>query len=138
MFEADLGVVISASHNPYDDNGIKFFDRSGSKLSDDIEREIESNLQKAAITLESSKLGKAKRIDTARIRYQEFCASTFPADLKLDGVKVVFDGANGAGYKVGPANARQYSAPRSFRLAVRRTARILMTAAVPRVLSCCS
>jgi phosphoglucosamine mutase len=102
VFEADLGVVISASHNPYDDNGIKFFDRSGSKLSDDIEREIELNLKKPAITLESSKLGKAKRIDTARIRYQEFCASTFPEDLKLDGVKVVFDGANGAGYKVGP------------------------------------
>jgi phosphoglucosamine mutase len=102
QFEADLGVMISASHNLYDDNGIKFFDRSGSKLSDDIEREIESHLREPAITLESSKLGKAKRIDTARIRYQEFCASTFPEDLRLDGMKVVFDGANGAGYKVGP------------------------------------
>ena len=102
QFEADLGVVISASHNPYDDNGIKFFDRFGSKLSDDVECEIESHLQQPAITLMSSKLGKAKRIDTARIRYQEFCASTFPADLNLEGVKVVFDGANGAGYKVGP------------------------------------
>ena len=101
-FEADLGVVISASHNPYDDNGIKFFDRSGSKLSDDVERQIEASLQKPAITLESSKLGKAKRIDTARVRYQEFCASTFPEDLSLEGVKIVFDGANGAGYKVGP------------------------------------
>lgn len=102
VFDANLGVVISASHNPYDDNGIKFFDRSGSKLSDEIEREIESHLQHPAITLESSRLGKAKRIDTARTRYQEFCASTFPSDLSLDGVKVVFDGANGAGYKVGP------------------------------------
>jgi phosphoglucosamine mutase len=102
LFEADLGVVISASHNPYDDNGIKFFDRSGSKLSDDVESESEKHLKHRAITLESSKLGKAKRIDTARIRYQEFCASTFPQDLRLDGVKVVFDGANGAGYKVGP------------------------------------
>jgi len=102
QFEADLGVMISASHNLYDDNGIKFFDRSGSKLSDDIEREIEAHLKQPAITLESSKLGKAKRIDTARIRYQEFCASTFPEDLHLDGMKVVFDGANGAGYKVGP------------------------------------
>jgi len=102
QFEADLGVMISASHNLYDDNGIKFFDRSGSKLSDDIEREIESHLKHPAITLESSKLGRAKRIDTARIRYQEFCASTFPEDLRLDGMKVVFDGANGAGYKVGP------------------------------------
>jgi phosphoglucosamine mutase len=102
QFEADLGVVISASHNLYDDNGIKFFDRFGSKLSDDVQSQIESKLENPAITRESSELGKAKRIDTARIRYQEFCASTFPEDLSLDGVKVVFDGANGAGYKVGP------------------------------------
>lgn len=102
QFEADLGVMISASHNRYDDNGIKFFDGSGSKLSDDVERQIEAQLKQPAITLESSKLGKAKRIDTARIRYQEFCASTFPDDMNLDGVKIVFDGANGAGYKVGP------------------------------------
>jgi phosphoglucosamine mutase len=101
-FEADLGVVISASHNAYHDNGIKFFDGSGSKLTDEIEREIESQLQKPAITLESKSLGKAKRIDSARIRYQEFCASTFPAHLDLEGLKIVFDGANGAGYKVGP------------------------------------
>ncbi len=101
-FEADLGVVISASHNRYDDNGIKFFDRFGSKLSDEVEGQIESQLNNPAITRESSALGKAKRIDTARIRYQEFCASTFPEDLSLEGVKVVFDGANGAGYKVGP------------------------------------
>jgi len=101
-FEADLGVMISASHNAYDDNGIKFFDRSGSKLCDDIERQIEKHLKHPAITRESSGLGKAKRIDTARIRYQDFCASTFPDDLSLEGVKVVFDGANGAGYKVGP------------------------------------
>lgn len=102
QFEADLGVVISASHNAFDDNGIKFFDGAGSKLSDAIECEIESHLKKPAITRESSALGKAKRIDTARVRYQEFCASTFPEDLSLDGVTVVFDGANGAGYKVGP------------------------------------
>jgi len=101
-FEADLGVVISASHNPYVDNGIKFFDGSGSKLNDDVEREIEAQLEGLPITRESSKLGKAQRIDTARIRYQEFAASTFPEDLGLDGVKIVFDGANGAGYKVGP------------------------------------
>lgn len=102
QFEADLGVVISASHNAYDDNGIKFFDRAGSKLSDDVERAIESQLKSPAITRESAQLGKAKRIDTARVRYQEFCASTFPEGLTLDGVKIVFDGANGAGYKVGP------------------------------------
>jgi phosphoglucosamine mutase len=101
-FQADLGVVISASHNRYDDNGIKFFDRAGSKLSDGVEREIESYLELPPITRESVGLGKAKRIDTARVRYQDFCASTFPPDLRLDGLKVVFDGANGAGYKVGP------------------------------------
>ena len=101
-FDADLGVVISASHNVYSDNGIKFFDRSGSKLTDDIERQIEAHLENPAITLESQLLGKAKRIDTARIRYQEFCAASFPAGLELEGLKIVFDGANGAGYKVGP------------------------------------
>ncbi|MDJ0700217.1 MAG: phosphoglucosamine mutase [Woeseiaceae bacterium] len=102
LFDADLGVVISASHNPYEDNGIKFFDKNGSKLSDEIEREIEKHLKHRAITLESKSLGKAKRIDTARVRYQDFCASTMPDGLTLDGLKIVFDGANGAGYKVGP------------------------------------
>ncbi|MDA0706470.1 MAG: phosphoglucosamine mutase [Proteobacteria bacterium] len=102
QFMADLGVVISASHNLYEDNGIKFFDRNGAKLSDDIERQIEAHLEKPAITRESGALGKAKRIDTARVRYQEFAASTFPSGMTLDGFKVVFDGANGAGYKVGP------------------------------------
>ena len=101
-FDADLGVVISASHNVYSDNGIKFFDRSGSKLTDDIERQIEAHLKNPAITLDSQHLGKAKRIDTARVRYQEFCAASVPAGVELDGLKVVFDGANGAGYKVGP------------------------------------
>ena len=102
QFEADLGVVISASHNLYDDNGIKFFDGSGSKLSDDIERQIEAKLNEPAITRESASLGKARRIDSAQLRYQEFCASTFPKGLDLEGMKIVFDGANGAGYKVGP------------------------------------
>jgi phosphoglucosamine mutase len=101
-FKADLGVVISASHNPYHDNGIKFFDGSGSKLTDAIEREIEKQLQQPAITLESRALGRAKRIDSARVRYQEFCAASFPESLSLSGLKLVFDGANGAGYKVGP------------------------------------
>ncbi len=102
VFNANLGVVISASHNPFYDNGIKFFDGSGAKLSDDMEREIEALLKKPAITLESSRLGRAKRIDTARSRYQEFCQSTFPEGMDLEGMKIVFDGANGAGYKVGP------------------------------------
>ena len=101
-FDADLGVVISASHNPYYDNGIKFFDRSGSKLTDEVESKIEAHLRNPAITLDSQHLGKAKRIDTARIRYQDFCAASVAPGVELNGLKVVFDGANGAGYKVGP------------------------------------
>jgi phosphoglucosamine mutase len=101
-FHADLGVVISASHNPYYDNGIKFFDRFGSKLTDAVEHKIEEHLKNRAITLESQALGKAKRVDTARIRYQDFCTSSMPDGTNLEGLKVVFDGANGAGYKVGP------------------------------------
>jgi phosphoglucosamine mutase len=101
-FSADLGVVISASHNLYFDNGIKFFDGSGSKLSDDVEAAIEASLDKAAITVDSQSLGKAQRIDSALVRYEKFCASTLPHGVDLDGLKVVFDGANGAGYKAGP------------------------------------
>ncbi|MCG8370815.1 MAG: phosphoglucosamine mutase [Proteobacteria bacterium] len=99
---ADLGVVISASHNSFVDNGIKFFDGGGSKLSDEVEQRIEERLDAPAITLESQSLGKAKRIDTALIRYQKFCASSMPDGLDLAGLKIVFDGAHGAGYKVGP------------------------------------
>ena len=101
-FKANIGVVISASHNPYHDNGIKFFDGAGAKLTDGREAEIEAYLDRPAITLESRKLGRAKRIDSARIRYQDFCAATFPRHLSLEGCKIVFDGANGAAYKVGP------------------------------------
>ena len=101
-FDAELGVVISASHNAFFDNGIKIFDRTGSKLTDEIERKIEEHLKNRAITLESQALGKARRIDTARIRYQDFCAASMPDGLDLEGIKIVFDGANGAGYKVGP------------------------------------
>jgi phosphoglucosamine mutase len=101
-FSADLGVVISASHNLYFDNGIKFFDGAGSKLTDEVEKAIEANLDKAAITVDSQSLGRAKRVDTALALYEEFCAGTLPEGLSLDGLKVVFDGANGAGYKVGP------------------------------------
>jgi phosphoglucosamine mutase len=101
-YDADLGVVISASHNPFFDNGIKFFDRHGSKLSDEVELEIEARLREPAITLESQALGKAKRIDTARVRYEDFCAASLPDGVNLEGLKIVFDGANGAGYKVGP------------------------------------
>ncbi len=101
-FDADFGVVISASHNPFYDNGIKFFDRAGCKLSDDIELQIEKLLAEPAVTRESDRLGRAKRIDTARIRYQEFCVTTVPPDTDLAGLKVVIDGSNGAGYKVAP------------------------------------
>lgn len=101
-FEADLGVVISASHNPYYDNGIKFFDGQGGKLSDQIELAIEAGLEQPARTKDSAHLGQAQRIDSARRQYMEFCQSTLPADLSLEGLKVVIDGANGAGYKVAP------------------------------------
>jgi len=110
VFKANLGVVISASHNKYSDNGIKFFDGTGAKLADEVEKKIESLLQKPAITLESKRLGRAKRIDTARTRYQEFCASTFPEGMNLDSMKIVFDGANGAGYKVGPRTLNELGA----------------------------
>ncbi len=99
---ADLGVVISASHNVFHDNGIKFFDNAGSKLTDAVELAIEAHLAQPAITLESKSLGKARRIDSARVRYQEFCAATMPDGVNLENLKVVFDGANGASYKVGP------------------------------------
>jgi len=97
-----FGVVISASHNPYEDNGIKFFDASGSKLSDEIESQIESLIDGLVVTQESQHLGKAIRIDRSRVQYQEFCASTIPAGMNLRGFKIVVDCANGAGYKVAP------------------------------------
>jgi phosphoglucosamine mutase len=97
-----FGVVISASHNPYQDNGIKFFDAMGSKLSDRVEHEIESLLGQPVITQESQELGKAIRIDRSRTQYQDFCASTIPSGMSLTGYKIVIDCANGAGYKVAP------------------------------------
>jgi phosphoglucosamine mutase len=97
-----FGVVISASHNPYQDNGIKFFDATGSKLSDRVEQEIESLIDLAVITQESQHLGKAIRIDRSRTQYQDFCASTIPSGMDLKGFKIVIDCANGAGYKVAP------------------------------------
>ena len=110
QYDANLGVVISASHNPYQDNGIKFFDGKGSKLSDDTEAKIEALLDQPAITLESTRIGRAIRIDSALAQYQNFCISTFPEELDLDGVKVVFDGANGAGYKAGPRTLTELGA----------------------------
>jgi len=96
------GIVISASHNPYDDNGIKFFSSEGAKLDDEIEHAIEAELEKPMQVMESSQLGKAKRIDDAAGRYVEFCKSTFPNDMDLRDLKIVLDCANGATYQVAP------------------------------------
>lgn len=99
---AQAGIVISASHNPYYDNGIKFFSSEGAKLPDDIEHAIEAELDKPMQVMESAKLGKARRIDDAAGRYIEFCKSTFPNDLDLRGLKIVLDCAHGATYHVAP------------------------------------
>ncbi len=98
----DFGAVISASHNRYDDNGIKFFDREGSKLADELEEAIESHLDAPALTRESGALGRATRVDSERALYQSFCASTLPRGMRLAGLKLVVDCANGAAYKVAP------------------------------------
>jgi phosphoglucosamine mutase len=99
---ARAGIVISASHNPYYDNGIKFFSAQGTKLSDDIERKIEMYLDLPISTVESSKLGKAKRVVDAAGRYIEFCKASVPSGLDFDGMKIVVDCANGATYQIAP------------------------------------
>ncbi len=99
---AQAGIVISASHNPFYDNGIKFFSSLGTKLPDDIEHAIEAELDKPMQVMESAKLGKARRIDDAAGRYIEFCKSTFPNHLDLRGLKIVLDCAHGATYHVAP------------------------------------
>ncbi len=96
------GVVISASHNPYQDNGIKFFSASGNKLPDAVEAEIEAALELPMACVSSDKLGKARRLDDARGRYIEFCKSTFPNELDLRGLKLVIDCAHGAAYHIAP------------------------------------
>jgi phosphoglucosamine mutase len=99
---AQAGIVISASHNPYYDNGIKFFSAEGAKLPDDIEHAIEAELEKPMQVMDSANLGKARRIDDAAGRYVEFCKSTFPNDMDLRGLKIVLDCAHGATYHVAP------------------------------------
>jgi phosphoglucosamine mutase len=99
---ADLGVMISASHNPHQDNGIKFFGPDGFKLSDAAELEIEELVDGEIIPAKPENIGRAKRIDDALGRYQEYAKTTFPAGLRLDGLKVVIDCANGAAYKAAP------------------------------------
>jgi phosphoglucosamine mutase len=97
-----FGVVISASHNPYEDNGIKFFDRQGLKLSEEVEERIEKVLALGPLTRTSRELGRARRLDTERLPYQEFCSGLLPAGMNLAGLKLVIDCANGAAYKVAP------------------------------------
>ena len=99
---ASLGVVISASHNPFADNGIKFFSAKGSKLPDAWELSVEAALQQAPVWVASAQLGKTRRLDDAAGRYIEFCKSTFASDLTLKGMKIVVDAAHGAAYHVAP------------------------------------
>ncbi|MFD0912152.1 phosphoglucosamine mutase [Methylophilus luteus] len=99
---AQAGIVISASHNPYYDNGIKFFSAQGTKLADDVEFAIEAEIAKPMQVMESASLGKARRVDDAAGRYIEFCKSTFPSHLDLRGLKIVLDCAHGATYHVAP------------------------------------
>ena len=96
------GIVISASHNPYQDNGIKFFSAAGTKLPDAVEADIEARLDAPMQCQESAKLGRARRIDDAAGRYIEFCKSTFPNDLDLRGLKIALDCAHGAAYHIAP------------------------------------
>ncbi len=102
-FHAQAGIVISASHNPYHDNGIKFFSSEGTKLPDAIELEIEKQIDQPMTTVESAQLGKVVRINDAEGRYIEFCKSTVPSYFNLRGKKIVVDCANGANYHVAPA-----------------------------------
>lgn len=97
------GIVISASHNPYYDNGIKFFSAQGTKLPDDVERAIEEGIDEPMVCVPPAELGRVKRIEDARGRYIEFCKSTFPNDLDLRGLKIVVDCAHGAAYHIAPS-----------------------------------
>ncbi len=102
-FHAQAGIVISASHNSFEDNGIKFFSAQGTKLPDDIEAAIEAILDEPMVTVSPDKLGKAKRIEDAAGRYIEFCKSTFPNEYDLHGLKIVLDCAHGATYHIAPS-----------------------------------
>jgi phosphoglucosamine mutase len=101
-FRAAAGIVITASHNPYDDNGIKFFSGEGDKLPDPVELAIEAEIEKPLTTVPTANLGKVKRVDDAAGRYIEFCKSTFPQALSLKGLKIVLDCAHGATYNIAP------------------------------------
>ena len=101
-FRAAAGIVITASHNPYDDNGIKFFSADGDKLPDDVELAIEAAIDLPLQTVEAARLGKVKRIDDAAGRYIEFCKASIPASMSLAGLKIVIDCAHGATYNIAP------------------------------------
>jgi len=109
-FRAAAGIVISASHNPHYDNGIKFFSPEGTKLDDAIEYEIESYLDKEMTTVSSEALGKAKRVTTAAGRYIEFCKASIPPSISLDGLNIIVDCANGAAYSIAPKVFRELGA----------------------------
>lgn len=109
-FRANAGIVISASHNPHQDNGIKFFNADGTKFPDDVELEIEALLEQEMQTLPSDKLGKAYRIEDAAARYIEFCKASVPNSLSLDGQKIVVDCAHGATYHIAPYVFRELGA----------------------------
>ncbi|MGC0782700.1 MULTISPECIES: phosphoglucosamine mutase [Pantoea] len=109
-FRAEAGIVISASHNPFDDNGIKFFSSEGTKLPDDVEEAIELEMEKPITCVESAQLGRASRIVDAAGRYIEFCKGTFPSELNLNGLKIVVDCANGATYHIAPNVLRELGA----------------------------
>jgi phosphoglucosamine mutase len=96
------GIVVSASHNPFDDNGIKFFGANGAKLPDAVEHAIERTMAEPLVCVPSADLGKARRIEDAAGRYIEFCKSTFPNERDLKGRRIVVDCAHGAGYHVAP------------------------------------
>lgn len=109
-FNAEAGIVISASHNPHDDNGIKFFSGQGTKLPDDVELMIEELLDMPMTVVESSKIGKVSRINDASGRYIEFCKSSVPTGTNFAGLKIVIDCAHGATYKVAPSVFRELGA----------------------------
>lgn len=109
-FRAEAGIVISASHNPFYDNGIKFFSIDGTKLPDYVEEAIEAELEKDLTCVDSAQLGKASRIVDAAGRYIEFCKATFPNELSLSGLKIVVDCANGATYHIAPNVFRELGA----------------------------
>lgn len=109
-FQADAGIVISASHNPHDDNGIKFFSGQGTKLPDEVELMIEELLDQPMTVVESAQIGKASRINDASGRYIEFCKSSVPSNTSFAGLKVVLDCAHGAAYKVAPSVFRELGA----------------------------